>query len=185
MCSSDLQPISIPGEITAGVGQVLETDTAQPIGYPIARLISQAFEVDQAFQLGKAIQINQVTETDAAMGATSMKGLTIGQVLETDTPITISPQKLKSLGLVTETDLAQLIDVISAAISVLVITADIDLYLAVGGDIGLSPTALSDPIDADVSIYPAAGAAADVYNAVGGDPDALPLVEGGIDVRPP
>ncbi|HXF44873.1 MAG TPA: hypothetical protein VNK91_02025 [Burkholderiaceae bacterium] len=96
------------------IGQVTETDLAQPLVRRKTRAIGQVVETDiaQALTARKTRVLGQVTETDIAQALTRRKALTLGQVVETDLaqPVRWAP-KNRLIGQVIEIDLAQPITV--------------------------------------------------------------------------
>jgi hypothetical protein len=92
---------------TKTIGQVLETDTAQPVTArsPIG-LVTET-DTAQAATRRKTKTIGQTTETDTAQAVTSRKTKTIGQITETDTAQAVTSRKTKTIGQTTETDTAQ------------------------------------------------------------------------------
>lgn len=108
--------VAAGGGITAAVGQVTETDTAQAIAVsPIRRLLGQIVETDtaQAVARIKILAISQTTETDAAQAVSSRKVRAVGQAGETDTAQAIAEAGAitAAVGQTTETDAAQAIAV--------------------------------------------------------------------------
>lgn len=96
---------------TATIGQVVETDIAQPLGRSKRKVVGQVVETSTAQPVTreKRRTVGQVTETDTAQPVSRAKRRTLGQVTETDTaqPVTKLGSKVGAIGQVTETDLAQ------------------------------------------------------------------------------
>lgn len=108
------QPISALTPVSAGqviaVGQVVETDLAQAIGWaPKARLVGQITEADlaQALTARKTKSVGQVTETDLGQVISSRKTKAIGQIAEVDLAQAVG--RIKTAGVIqaTETEFAQ------------------------------------------------------------------------------
>lgn len=99
----------LSGGITQAVGQVTETDIAQPVSSAKAKTLGLATEADaaQAVTSAKTKTLGLATETDAAQPVTTAKARTIGQPTETDAALALTAAKVKTIGLATETDLAQ------------------------------------------------------------------------------
>lgn len=98
---------------TIAVGQVTETDLAQPITHLKTKALGQVTETDlsQAIRVVKTKTLGQVTETDLAQPiSVNPKRRLVGQVLETDLAqaITWAPKR-RLVNQVLETDLAQTI----------------------------------------------------------------------------
>jgi hypothetical protein len=105
----EILPVPAGGGQTVAVGQVTETNTAQPITGGKRNTIGQVVETDtaQSITKRKAITIGQVTETDTAQPIAKIKQKLIGQVTETDTAQTITRVKARIIGQASETDTAQ------------------------------------------------------------------------------
>lgn len=102
------------GDFSAGahviaIGQVVETDSAQPIARKKLKTINQVVETDTAQSIAKLKQhaMGQVVETDLAQTLARRKQKAIGQATETDTAQSLSRLKQRTIGQVTETDFAQ------------------------------------------------------------------------------
>jgi len=121
-----VQPISIGGNHTIQVGQVLETDTCQPItrvktkilglttGTNTAlavtrvhqRTLGQPTTTEIAQKITRRIDIGPATETDTALAMTRLKTRSLGRPVETDTVFTTVRRKIKIIGLAVEADSA-------------------------------------------------------------------------------
>lgn len=119
--------IIVSGGLSATVGQVTETDTAQVVAHLKFRSIGQVTEtnVSQAITPRKIVAVAQVTETDLAQGITwSPKRRLLNQVTETDTAQAVTRVKAKTIGQVSEADAAQAITRRKSAIIVQAIETD-------------------------------------------------------------
>lgn len=100
-----------PGSIIVPVGQVVETETAQPIAWaPKRRLISQASETNQAqpLTIRKLASLGIAVETDLAQALSRSKRRTLGPSVETDLAQSLAwNPKCRLVGPAAETDLAQ------------------------------------------------------------------------------
>lgn len=96
--------------LTVAVGQVVETDSAQPVAWaPKHRLVNQVSEVSLAQSLTpkKAKEIAQALDTELAQAVAHLKAKAIAQALETDLSQAIAHSKTKGVGQVSEVSLAQ------------------------------------------------------------------------------
>lgn len=93
------------------IGQAVETDTAQPITRRVARAVGQVSEVDTAQAIANRIHtrlIGQTTETDTAQVVGRLAHVkAIGQVSEVDTAQTLTRRKSRTLGQTSEVDTSQ------------------------------------------------------------------------------
>jgi hypothetical protein len=91
---------SISPEVSAPVGQVAESDVAQPVGRHKLRGIGRPVETDAAQPIArrKARALGQAVETDTATAAASRKLREIGAPAETDTAQPVSRRKTRMLG---------------------------------------------------------------------------------------
>lgn len=95
------------GALTGNVGQITETNIAQPIGRLKTKAIGMVIDtqVSRPVTATKSRVLGQVTETDSARLFSITKGM--GQVTETNLGRSVTASKIKTLGLTTATDVAQ------------------------------------------------------------------------------
>jgi hypothetical protein len=123
------------GGQTIAVGQVTETDVAQPISWaPKNRFVNLATETDlaQAVTRRKTLAIGQASETDAAQPVVATKRKALGQTSETDLAQAVAHEKARALGQATETDLAQAVAVVSSNVVAVGQASETDLAQPVG-----------------------------------------------------
>jgi hypothetical protein len=94
------------GEQIVSVEQVVETDSAQPIGKAKVRVVSQVAETDLVQQLfpSKRIAVAQVLEVDLAQIITRIKRNTIGQTGEIDAAQGLTAQRRYAVAIAVEAD---------------------------------------------------------------------------------
>lgn len=97
-----------PTPITATIGQVSDTSTAQPLSRLKVRTLGQVTETDLTQSMGrlKTAGIGQSEDTSVAQSLGRLKMRAIGQVEETDLAQAMLTGLVVSLGQVAETDLA-------------------------------------------------------------------------------
>lgn len=92
------------------IGQIVETDLAQALTPAKKATLGQAIETSSAQSLGwsKAATLGQPAETDTALAVSSSAAtvITIAQIVETDTAQSLGHSKKATLGQITETDVA-------------------------------------------------------------------------------
>lgn len=118
------------------VGQVTETDTAQPITWaPKNRLVNQVIETDiaQAITRVKIYAVGQVTKTDTAQPITKAISKPVGQVVETDTAQALGIVKYNPVDQIVETDTAQPISTVKLLSVPQVVETDTAQPITVGG----------------------------------------------------
>lgn len=150
--ASGNEQLTAPWTISSGphiiaVGQVTETDTAQPITRVKTKAIGQATETDlaQAISKKKTKAIGLVTETDLAQPIKwAPKIRRLGQATETDVPFAITAKKTKAIGQVTETDLAQAITRLKARALAQIIETDTAQPMSSGATVAVGQATETD-----------------------------------------
>ena len=123
--STDISPVpgahfigadlAIKLSLSATVGQVVETDTAQAITAKKIRAVGQVTETDTAQAIteasGLTATVSTATETDTAQAISAHKYLILGAVTETNTARAIGPVHVQAVGRVAETNTSQAVSV--------------------------------------------------------------------------
>jgi hypothetical protein len=122
------------GAITPAMGQLSETDTAQPITRRKIKTLGQLTETDTAQPITHVHQrtLGQLTETDTAQPVGRLKRKTLGEAQETDVVFTIirsGTTKTVVLGLLSDTESLQ--PVTARKIKVIGSIAEVDVLFTI------------------------------------------------------